>query len=170
MKTRGWLFDINKCTGCHACEVACATWNRTGAISWRTIVKIESGTYPQVSVRNLSMPCLHCDQAPCLHACPVRAISKGPDGIVTVDQATCIGCMFCFWACPFGVPKLGVDGKMSKCTYCGDRPPQLPRACEEVCPTKAILSGDVEDLEQIAAQAGGERVGGPAAPALFVIR
>jgi len=73
-------------------------------------------------------------------------------------------------ACPFGVPQFGAEGKMSKCTYCGDRPASLPRACEEVCPTKAILSGDMDELERQAALQGGERVGGPAGPALFIIR
>ena len=166
----GWLFDINKCTGCHACEVACATWNATGAVSWRQIVKIESGSYPNVSVRNLSMPCLHCDHAPCAQSCPVAAITKRRDGVVVVNQATCVGCMLCFWACPFGVPTFGAEGKMSKCTFCSDRPAELPRACEEVCPTKAILSGEMRDLEPLAARLGGERVGGPAGPAMFVIR
>lgn len=170
MGTRGWLFDVNKCTGCHACEVACASWNATGAVSWRRIVKIESGTYPDVRTRNLSMPCLHCEHAPCLQACPVGAITKQADGVVLVDPATCVGCMFCFWACPFGVPQFGADAKMSKCTLCSDRPPDLPRACEEVCPTKAILSGDLAELEAVAARSGGERVGGPAGPALFIIR
>jgi anaerobic dimethyl sulfoxide reductase subunit B len=170
MASRGWLFDIGKCTGCYACEVACATWNATGAVSWRQIVKIETGVYPNVGTRNLSMPCLHCDHAPCLQSCPVGAITKRTDGVVLVDQATCVGCMFCFWACPFGVPQFGAEGKMSKCTFCADRPAELPRACEEVCPTKAIISGEMADLERLAAKSGGERVGGPAAPAMFVIR
>ena len=78
--------------------------------------------------------------------------------------------MFCFWACPFGVPQFGAEGKMSKCTFCADRPTELPRACEEVCPTKAIVSGEMHELEQLAAKSGGERVGGPAGPAMFVIR
>src|SRR5204863_5335614 len=123
-----------------------------------------------VGTRNLSMPCLHCDHAPCLQACPVAAITKRDDGVVLVDQATCVGCMFCFWACPFGVPQFGAEGKMSKCTFCADRPAELPRACEEVCPTKAILSGEMHELEALAARSGGERVGGPAAPAMLVIR
>jgi len=170
MGKKGWLFDVNKCTGCHACEVACATWNQTGAVSWRTIAKIEAGSYPNVTTRNLSMPCLHCDNAPCMQSCPVAAITKADDGVVSVNQARCVGCMLCFWACPFGVPHFGAEGKMSKCTYCGDRPASLPRACEEVCPTKAILSGDMDELERQAALQGGERVGGPAGPALFIIR
>ena len=78
--------------------------------------------------------------------------------------------MFCFWACPFGVPQFGADGKMSKCTYCGDRPADLPRACEEVGPTKAITSGEMDELGRLADVVGAERVGGPAGPALFIVR
>lgn len=170
MAAKAWLFDINKCTGCHACEVACATWNGTDTISWRQVARIESGIYPSVSIRNLSMPCLHCEDAPCIRACPVAAIAKRGDGAVLVDQNRCIGCTFCFWACPFGVPQFGAEGKMSKCTFCADRPAALPRACEEVCPTNAIISGDLDEIERLAAAARGERVGGPARPSLFLVR
>lgn len=171
MRQKGWLFDISRCIGCHACTIACALWNGTDQVFWRPVAKIEEGTYPNVVIRNLTMPCLHCAHAPCMQACPVKAITKRErDGIVLVDQATCIGCTLCFWACPFGVPKIGPEGKMSKCTFCDNRPDGLPRACEEVCPTKAILSGDLEDLERVAVARGAERVGGPAGPALFLVR
>jgi len=171
MGQTGWIFDINRCIGCHACTIACATWNGTDSVFWRPVARIEQGTYPDVVIRNLSMPCRHCADAPCMQACPVKARSeRASDGVVLVDQGTCVGGTLCFWACPFGVPKIGPEGKMSKCTYCDNRPDGLPRACEEVCPTKAIVSGDLEAIEPIARQRGAERVGGPARPALFLVR
>ena len=81
----------------------------------------------------------------------MKAITKrADDGIVVVDEATCIGCGFCVWACPFNAPQIGANGKMQKCNFCStpgkERPHGMPRACEEVCPTNAIRSGPLAAL------------------------
>jgi anaerobic dimethyl sulfoxide reductase subunit B (iron-sulfur subunit) len=147
----GFYFDKNRCIKCHACEVACKAWNNVEiGPRWRTVVKVGSGTYPNVRQINVSLACMHCGNAPCIDACPVRAISKEMlDGRVVVDQAKCIGCGFCIWACPFNAPQIGKDGKMQKCHFCKDRPLGMPRACEEICPTKAIRSGTMEELNEL---------------------
>lgn len=135
--------------------MACKAWNEIEiGPRWREVVKIESGTYPNVSAMNVSIACMHCGDAPCKTACPVGAITKSAeDGIVSVNQDTCIGCGFCVWACPFNAPQLSASvGKMEKCTFCQtpgkERGPGLPRACEEVCPTGAIQSGPMPELAQ----------------------
>ena len=99
----GFYFDHNRCVKCHACEIACKSWNEIDVgPRWREVVKIESGVFPNVTAMNVSMACMHCGDAPCQNACPVGAISKSAvNGIVTVDQNTCIGCGFCTFACPF---------------------------------------------------------------------
>ncbi len=156
----GFHFDAALCIKCHACEIACKSWNEVEVgPRWREVVKIESGTFPNVQSMNVSMACMHCGDAPCQSACPVNAISKrAEDGIVMVDQDKCIGCGFCAWACPFNAPQLSATaGKMEKCNFCQtpglERPVGLPRACEEVCPTGAIKSGSMVEL----AKAGRER-------------
>jgi DMSO reductase iron-sulfur subunit len=149
----GFYFDHELCVKCHACEMACKAWNEIDiGPRWREVVKIESGTFPNVSAMNVSIACMHCGDAPCQTACPVGAITKSAeDGIVSVNADTCIGCGFCVWACPFNAPQLSASvGKMEKCTFCQTpgkvRGPGLPRACEEVCPTGAIQSGPMAEL------------------------
>ncbi|MEW6587324.1 MAG: 4Fe-4S dicluster domain-containing protein [Nitrospirota bacterium] len=171
MKQVGFYFDKKRCIKCHACEVACKSWNKVGiGPRWRTVVKVGSGKYPNVKQINVSLACMHCGTPPCRDACPVRAITKeASDGRVIVDQAKCIGCGFCVWACPFNAPQLGKDGKMSKCHFCPDRPLGLPRACEEICPTKAIRSGTMEELnEQGRLQSAKKLIGEEAKPASII--
>ena len=151
----GFYFDSDLCVKCHACEIACKTWNEveTGP-RWREVVKVESGSFPNVKAMNVSMACMHCGDAPCRNACPVGAITKrAEDGIVVVDENTCIGCGFCVWACPFNAPQLtAMAGKMQKCNFCQtpgmERPLDMPRACEEVCPTGAIKAGSLAQMAQ----------------------
>ena len=132
----GFYFDHQRCVKCHACEIA----------------------YPDVQAMNVSMACMHCGDAPCRNACPVSAITKrAEDGIVVVDPNKCIGCGFCAWACPFNAPQLSASaGKMQKCNFCQtpgrERPLDMPRACEEICPTGAIRSGPMTELGGMAVQ------------------
>jgi Fe-S-cluster-containing dehydrogenase component len=150
----GFYFDREKCVECHSCEVACQLWNADEqTVKWRRAIGRERGSFPNVKRINLSFSCMHCANPPCRNACPREAITKSADtGVVTVDQKKCVGCMLCLWACPFGAPKMGVQGKMEKCTFCKDRPAQMKRACEEICPTQAIVSGPVDELAKMAAE------------------
>ena len=161
----GFYFDHNRCVKCHACEIACKSWNEVDVgPRWREVVKIESGQFPNVSAMNVSMACMHCGDAPCMNACPVNAISKGiSDGVVVVDQDKCIGCGFCTWACPFNAPQISaLAGKMEKCNFCQtpgkERPLDMPRACQEICPTGAILSGPMAKLANQNREKAAERL------------
>ncbi len=169
----GFHFDHNLCVKCHACEIACKTWNEVEVgPRWREVVKITSGSFPNVKAMNVSMACMHCGDAPCMTACPVRAITKrNDDGVVVVDQNACIGCGFCTWACPFNAPQLSASaGKMQKCNFCQspglERPMGLPRACEEVCPTGAIKSGSMVDLANQGRERAAKRLAGASASGL----
>ena len=168
----GFYFDHRSCIKCHACEIACKTWNEVDeGLSWRQVVKVTSGAFPKVRQINVSMACMHCGAPPFRDACPVGAITKrSEDGIVVVDAKTCIGCGFCVWACPFNAPQVGRDGKMGKCNFCQtpgkERPLDLPRACEEVCPTNAIRTGSMADLSSANRVRAAERLTGAARDAL----
>ena len=154
MSQYGFYFDKEKCVGCRACEVACQIWNdEVQTVKWRNVAMTKEGSYPEISSVNVSLACMHCADAPCKKACPRNAISKDEEtGRVTVDQKRCVGCMLCLWACPFGAPQLGLQGRMEKCTFCEERPEGMKRACEEICPTQAIVSGKIEDLAKFSKQ------------------
>ncbi len=74
------------------------------------------------------MACMHCTDAPCLAVCPVDCFYRTDDGVVLHSKDLCIGCGYCFYACPFGrrsIPRVGnfgSRGKMDKCTYCAGGP------------------------------------------------
>jgi Fe-S-cluster-containing dehydrogenase component len=92
---------------------------------------------------------------------------KDPDtGIVIHDADACIGCRYCVYGCPFGVPQYQLDepfGEIAKCQFCNhlQREGKLP-ACCDVCPTGASLFGRVEDLRKEAARRQALMPGDPA--------
>src|SRR5690625_2020578 len=99
----GMVIDLRKCVGCDSCTVACKAENRTPpGISYNVVLEEEIGEFTHVAKVNLPMPCMHCDNPPCVQVCPVRATFKLPNGIVTIDNDRCIGCRYCIVACPYG--------------------------------------------------------------------
>lgn len=138
----GWIVDLTKCIGCHACYVACKAENRTPLrTDWRTVIMRESGRFPAVKREFISLSCHHCDEPACLKSCPTGAITKrASDGIVLIDQTKCNGCRYCVFACPYGAPRIDTDtAKVSKCTMCVHRVDAgLEPACVTTCLTGAI--------------------------------
>lgn len=112
--------------------------------------------------------CLHCETPACVTVCPTGASYKrAEDGIVLVDEAKCIGCKLCSWACPYGAREYSaVEGVMKKCTLCVDRIynenlPESERqpACVQACPTRARHFGDLGDPESNVSKLVAERGG-----------
>ena len=176
----GFFFDISRCTGCYSCEIACKQKNNlkpnaeanpesTGP-RWRRVLELETGQYPEEQVSYVSLPCLHCGKPVCLEACPTKAINKSIEtGIVTVDKTKCIGCRYCFWACPFGAPQFGDSGLMEKCDLCSDRVKEgKSPACVATCPTKAITFGSLEELEKLAREKASKKLIGATQPPFFL--
>ena len=70
----GMVIDLRKCVGCNACTVACKQENATPTgIYWSKVLQYEVGHYPEARLRFLPMLCMHCQEAPCLEACPAGA-------------------------------------------------------------------------------------------------
>ena len=102
MARYGIVVDLNRCTGCMTCVVACKEENLTRpAVWWDKVLEVENPTLDTITY--LWHACMHCDNPPCVGACPVKAISKRQDGIVLIDQKVCTGCGDCIKACPYGV-------------------------------------------------------------------
>jgi molybdopterin-containing oxidoreductase family iron-sulfur binding subunit len=147
------VIDLNKCTGCQACSVACQAENNVPnpdpvaaadgrTIHWMRLVTVTEGEYPDVRVRQIPFPCMHCDKPPCIKVCPVKATQISKEGIVGQIFSRCIGCRYCTAACPYTVryfnwfepkwpegmesyqnPDVSVrpKGVVEKCTFCHHR-------------------------------------------------
>ncbi len=151
-KQLGFYVNIDRCVQCHACEIACKAHNNVEpGITWRQVVGMWVGHYPNLIHRTISFSCMHCGDPSCLEACPTGAIIKRTeDGIVVVDQNECTGCEACADACPFGVPQFGQDGIMQKCDLCIDRLDQGQQpACIGTCPSGALQFGTLETLSKL---------------------
>jgi Fe-S-cluster-containing dehydrogenase component/formate-dependent nitrite reductase membrane component NrfD len=144
----GFVIDQDRCIGCHACTVACKDEHKVPVGVFRTWVKyIEKGSFPDTSRHFGVMRCNHCEQAPCIEICPTSALFKRDNGIVDFDNSRCIGCKSCMQACPYDA--LYIDPETStaaKCNFCAHRVEvNLEPACVVVCPTQAIMTGDLDD-------------------------
>ena len=169
---KGFYLDLNRCTSCYACVVACKAHHTIleEVVFWRSVLTLESGTYPDVRVVNLSLSCLHCGTPACREVCPTRAIHKRrEDGVVTVDQKLCLGCRMCLMACPFGIPQFGKDGMMQKCDFCLDRLESgLLPACVQACPSRALHSGPMDELSSLATRKAAIRLIRSTDPSFFI--
>jgi Fe-S-cluster-containing dehydrogenase component/DMSO reductase anchor subunit len=131
-----------KCIGCRCCEVACTEQNSNPLeINWRRVGEIEGDVYPFVQRFYLSMGCNHCIEPSCLAGCPVNAYTKDSlTGLVLHSADACIGCQYCTWNCPYGVPQYNPErGVVGKCDMCFGRLAQdRAPACVDACPEGAI--------------------------------
>ena len=121
-----FLCDADRCIECNACVTACKNEHEVPwGINRRRVVTINDG---KPGERSVSMACMHCTDAPCQAVCPVNCFYTTADGVVLHSKDLCIGCGYCFYACPFGAPQypkvgnFGSRGKMDKCTYCAGGP------------------------------------------------
>ncbi len=190
------LIDITKCIGCRACQVACKQWNdREGeqteldfnlgfqnpaTLSAKTLTLITFHELPDEKAPGglhylfTMRRCLHCLEPACASACPTTALERQSDGPVTYSADQCIGCRYCIWACPWGVPTAEWDSlapKIQKCTHCADRSNQpspaalngqaltsqesqqfrdqiVTPACVKACPADCLRFGTREDMLQ----------------------
>jgi Fe-S-cluster-containing dehydrogenase component len=148
-KRYGMAIDTRTCVGCSACVIACKTENAVAARYSRDWVTTNTtGTFPHLAMRIQSERCNHCEDAPCVSACPTGASYYGPGGTVLVNRRKCSGCKACIAACPYGARFIDpAVGAIDKCTFCVHRTEAgIPTtACQEVCPTGSISFGDLDD-------------------------
>jgi Fe-S-cluster-containing dehydrogenase component len=142
------VIDQTKCVGCHACTTACKSENEVPLSVTRTFVKsVDVGTFPEARRAFQVTRCNQCADAPCVAACPTGAMYARPDGIVDFDKQICIGCKACMAACPYDAIFINpADHCAEKCNFCAHRlEVGLEPACVVVCPTQAIMVGDLND-------------------------
>ncbi|MCH9651323.1 MAG: polysulfide reductase NrfD [Deltaproteobacteria bacterium] len=149
------VIDHESCIGCHACTTACKSENEVPLSVTRTYVKyVDVGVFPQARRTFQVTRCNQCEDAPCTTACPTSAMYRRPDGIVDFDKTACIGCKACIAACPYDAIFINPeDHSAEKCNFCAHRlDVGLEPACAVVCPTEAIMVGDMNDPTSRVAQ------------------
>jgi Fe-S-cluster-containing dehydrogenase component len=168
-KRLGWFIDTRRCFGCHACEVSCKAENDIplGNFIRQTFYQ-DVGEFPKVARLFVPMSCQHCEDTPCIKACPCGALHKKSGGTVAVDYETCCGHGTCVEVCPYGAIYLDPVAKQAvKCHNCyhreaGEESHSMEPACVPTCPSQAIYFGDLNDKDSkisheiAAAEAAGE--------------
>ncbi|MBC7358929.1 MAG: 4Fe-4S dicluster domain-containing protein [Desulfacinum sp.] len=146
----GMVIDVNRCTGCHGCTIACLSENNVPDGYYRSWVKVVmKGRYPNVSTHFLPRLCNQCDDAPCLNLCPTGATYRTADGVVHVNREVCVGCRICVVACPYGsrFPN-PITHTADKCDFCYHRITRgLQPACVDACTGRARIFGNLNDPE-----------------------
>jgi tetrathionate reductase subunit B len=169
---KAFVIDVTRCNGCYNCQIVCKDehcgndWTpyakpqpETGQF-WGKMNEYVRGQVPQVKMSYVFVPCQHCEDAPCIAACPVEGgIYTRDDGLVVIDPKKCTGCMNCVDACPYGAiyfnSNLNIAQKCTGCAHLLDRADGSwtePR-CVDACPTGAIKFGEEDDLKDLIAQA-----------------
>lgn len=181
----GLVIDLDTCVGCQACVTSCKGWNTQnqaspladltpygaeaqGAFLNRVHSYEVEPAEGLARIVHFPRSCLHCEDPPCVPVCPTGASYKrAEDGIVLVNEAACIGCGLCAWACPYGAREMDpVAHVMKKCTLCVDRiyNTTLPEddripACVRTCPAGARHFGDLGDPDSAVSRLVEERGG-----------
>ena len=179
MSRRCLVVDLDRCSGCDSCCVACKFENKVelGTYWSRVFAVGPTGEYPNTEMYWLPMQCQQCENAPCAQVCPTGATYRDPNnGVVLIDKGKCIGCRYCMYACPFDVRSFNEEqGVVEKCTLCNHLtaksdgnenpddtmdPQHAVPPCVHNCPAKARYFGDMDDPNSAAAKAvaaaGGE--------------
>ena len=141
--------DMDRCCACGACAVACMDQNDIEITEEHPLRKVFAmeGTNGHAYI---SMACMHCEDAPCIVACPVGCLSKDERGLTVYDSTSCIGCHSCAMACPFGAPTYTRFGKMQKCDGCAERLSHgLEPACVRTCSLGALKVYTEEEYAKV---------------------
>jgi protein NrfC len=141
----------HRCIDCERCVDACNKTNEVPDYGYRTRI-FERDVPDAIGMKREFIPvlCNHCNNPPCVRACPTRATTKDKtNGIVMMDYDKCIGCKSCMQACPYDARYFNEEKHaIDKCNFCIDT--RLSKgekltACAAACPTGTRNFGDLSD-------------------------
>jgi len=153
------VIDLDRCSGCDSCVVACKHENKLDLGMYRCTVPIvgPTGTFPDIEQYWLPKACNQCENPGCVEVCPTGASYRDEEtGVVLIDESKCIGCLTCFQGCPYNVRMLNpATNTVQKCTLCFQRHTEKDwePACVHTCCTGARYFGDLDDASSSAAKA-----------------
>lgn len=180
MTRYGMVIDLERCVGCQTCTIACMIehdLDEGAGIEVQTIGGKDrdtpEGRHPDLHMHFLPILCMHCADAPCMEACPNKAIFKRPDGIVLIDIKACDGCLACASSCPHGA--IFFNGKKEsafKCNMCADRIDEGDEPfCLMCCEGEAMFFGDLDNpysnVSEMITARGGKTLQPEASPAVW---
>ncbi len=143
----GMIIDLNRCTGCQSCVIACKNRNHTARNQFNTRILIREEVFARGrGLLFTPIQCNQCEDPSCVAACDRQATFQLDNGVVVTDWSRCDGCGDCIEACPYGArfadPAHG--NRVDKCDFCLDRlvAGGVP-SCVEACSSGARLFGDL---------------------------
>lgn len=147
---------IEKCVACKGCEIACVVEHSSDKTLFGAMTD-QPRPRPHVRVQTagiFSYParCQHCQDAACIAACPMGAMTRNPDtNAVFVIKDKCIGCWMCVMVCPFGGVSADPEAKKAhKCDRCPERTARgEDPACVSACPTKAMIFATPDEMAEL---------------------
>lgn len=149
MKKFVMIHDENLCIGCQACSVACRNENNVTDGVYRVQVHAEmKGIFPKLKTDFTRHSCAMCENSPCVEVCPTGASFKTENGITLINHNLCVSCKYCILACPYDARFVDpITNEIGKCTFCFENRTSLglEPACVSVCPTDALIFGDIND-------------------------
>lgn len=151
MGKKSFRLDMTSCIGCRTCQIACKDKNdlEKGTF-FRKVMSFETGVFPDARIYHYSASCNHCENPKCVEGCPTGAMHISYDGTVQHDDTKCIGCKYCVWNCPYGVPQyVEKTGMVDKCNMCQDLQDkgQNP-ACIDACVMRCLEIVDSDEVEK----------------------
>jgi Fe-S-cluster-containing dehydrogenase component len=173
MAKRTLIVDLDRCSGCDSCVVACKFENNVALGNyWTHVAQVTPiGTHPDIDMYWVPLQCQQCENSPCVAACSTGAAYRDQDNnVVLIDKETCIGCKSCLVACPYsddeGALRPSVrwfnaaENVVEKCTLCNhltaasdgventkdsSDPAHAVPPCVHNCSCKARHYGDLDD-------------------------